>query len=710
MQLGVPTQLIAYYLVILITFVECLIIAWVVYWRNRRQITGAIWGLASIGLGVWSLGFSQYFRPLPEETALFWARITLSAAIINTSLYFHGMNALIGTNQKYRKPIWMCYALSFVFVWLTWFGPLISGLREWTYLDHYIRYQRWLYPLLSLHIGGWPFAAVCLLIKKLRSLTGYKRNQIIYFLIATGIIFLATTLIVVLIEYEIAVPPVVFFVLPFNMGFLAYVLAKARLMEINLAVGKALVYGTTLFVVLLVSLVVVGIVNQIDPDFLSGPQTMLMILIVMLVSAGLAALLPRVAPQAEQALQARLSGGRYRYQEALAGLTSEIATISDADELLQMVVDKIVEHMKVPQAMVLMQDDLTTDFVPRARASLQGANGEVGVLAENTEVIRWLRRHRRSLVEEEVQFRETVSRAGRIAEELEKIGASLCVPMVLDGQLVGTLAIENKISGDMFVDQDIRLLESLCSEVALAVKYRKFEQQMMQASKLASLGTLAAGIAHEIRNPLSSIKTFVQLLPTRPNDPEFQAEFSKLVSSDVDRISKIVENVLSFARSSSITVTEQRIEDVIEDSLHLVHSKLKNKNIEVTKQYQNLPMVKVDKDQMAQVFVNILLNAIEALPNRGGVIRVTGSTALLESPKDTRRRKTPHVIVEIADNGPGIPENIKGRLFDPFFTTKAQGTGLGLSITHQIVETHGGFITIKSSEGQGATFSINLPL
>jgi two-component system nitrogen regulation sensor histidine kinase GlnL len=709
MNLEIAPNLIAYYLVTLVTFVESLMVGVVVFIRNRRRATGVIWGLASIGFGIWCLGFSQYFRHHDPGTALLWAKITLSAAILNTSFYFHGMNVLIGISKQFRIAIATCYLLSVGFMALTWFGPIVTGVREITFLHHYIHYNKAYYPLLTLHLSLWPLVAVAQQVAAIRRLTGYRRNQIIYFLVATTVIFLCTTLIIVPIEYDIAIPPFCFFLLPFNMAFLAYVLAKGRLMEINFAIGHALLFVTALGVVLVVSLVLLGAVHLISPSFLGAAQILFIVFMVLLISATLSVALPMVVPHAEQIIQSRLQGGRHRYQQAITELTTKIATLASADEMLQTIVEKLLEHLKVPRAQVFMQEDLTTDYVARARASLQSRNGGVPLLAENTEVIQWLRRHQRSLVKEEIQFREATDRAGRIAEELERIGASLCVPMILDGQLVGTLTLENKVSGDMFTDTDIKLLERLCSEVALAVRYRKFEQQMFQTSKLASLGTLAAGIAHEIRNPLSSIKTFVQLLPTRPNDAEFQAEFSKLVSSDVDRITKIVENVLSFARSANITIGEQQVDEIIEDVLALINAKLKHKNIEVTKHWNSVPVLRGDKDQLAQVFVNILLNAVEALPDQGGKIKISCTSSMIESPRHGRR-KTPHLTIEIADNGPGIPENIKGRLFDPFFTTKPNGTGLGLAISYKVIEAHEGFIQVVSTEGQGAAFQINLPL
>jgi len=699
-----------YYYLVLFNALVSLAAAGFAYWKNRFRAVGPLFGITMLINGMWCICFAHYYLPLPDDQALLWAKLTLSMAIVFPPFLFHSMCALVDKADRYRWALGISYASSVVFLVLLWAGHVVDGLKPTMYMEHYIRYNRALYPYLSSHIGLWQFVGVVILILTARKASSYKRTQLIYFITAWFVVFLTVNSIIMPLEYDVNFQQLGFLVLPFNLGFLAYVLSKGRFMEINLAIGKALVYATTMFIVLLLAWSAAEIANRLSPGFLGGPQVVFMLFLMLLISVSLAVVLPRLGPLAEQALQSRMLGDRYRYQQALAELTSQIATISSADELLQTIVDRIVEHMKVQRAMVLMQEDVSTDFVPRARASLQPSAADGVLLADTTEVIQWLRRNKRTLVKDEVQLREPRPRVARIAEELDRVGAALCVPMILDGQLVGTLALDHKTSGDLFIDRDIKLLERLCGEAALAVRYRKFEQQMFQTSKLASLGTLAAGIAHEIRNPLSSIKTFVQLLPSRPNDPEFQAEFSKLVSNDVDRITKIVENVLSFARSSTITLSEQRIEEVLDDSLALIQSKLKAKKVEVIKHYGQVPLARGDKDQLSQVFVNILLNAVEAVPGQGGRIEITCSTAMLESPLEGRRRKTPHITVEIADNGPGIPENIKGRLFDPFFTTKPQGTGLGLAITYKIVEVHGGFISVVSTEGQGATFQVNLPL
>ncbi len=242
----------------------------------------------------------------------------------------------------------------------------------------------------------------------------------------------------------------------------------------------------------------------------------------------------------------------------------------------------------------------------------------------------------------------------------------------------------------------------------MAVKYRRFEDQILRKNKLIELGTIAAGVAHEIRNPLASIRTFAQLMPDKMDDPEFKDEFSKLVLKDVDRITKVVESMLAFARPGQVSIADHSANDLVDEAILLVQARMKSKHIEITKQFHEQPILKVDKQQILQVLINLLNNAADALPERGKIRVATGVGAADGTTDGNGSQK--FGIIEVADNGPGIPAAIRNRLFDPFFTTKKEGTGLGLSISQKIVRDHGGIITVSSVEGKGTTFQVNLPL
>ncbi len=231
---------------------------------------------------------------------------------------------------------------------------------------------------------------------------------------------------------------------------------------------------------------------------------------------------------------------------------------------------------------------------------------------------------------------------------------------------------------------------------------RKIQAQLMQSEKLASLGRLASGVAHEINSPLTGILTFSHLLMRRLKDhPELQKEL-ELIVRETTRVSTIVRGLLDFARESRPQKRPCNINELILQTLHLVERQSVFQNIRIAKTLDpQVPIILVDANQIQQVFMNILLNAADAMPD-GGSLAISSRL----SPGDA------FVEVRFADTGCGIPEENLSRIFDPFFTTKAEkkGTGLGLAVSYGIVDRHRGKIEAQSEPGRGTTFTVQLPL
>jgi signal transduction histidine kinase len=233
-------------------------------------------------------------------------------------------------------------------------------------------------------------------------------------------------------------------------------------------------------------------------------------------------------------------------------------------------------------------------------------------------------------------------------------------------------------------------------------RLRENEELLIQAEKLTSLGQMAASIAHEINNPLAGVLVYTQLLSKKVAGGTFKKEealdYLSKMESEVSRCSKIIRNLLDFARQTNPTFRPVDINRVLEQVLSLVGYQAQLQNVEVVKEFgPSLPDVKVDSDQLQQVFTNLALNAIQAMPDGG---RLTIHSSVVDG----------EVRVDVHDTGCGISKENLSKLFTPFFTTKekGKGVGLGLAVAHGIIERHRGRIKVQSEVGKGTTFSVYL--
>ncbi len=237
--------------------------------------------------------------------------------------------------------------------------------------------------------------------------------------------------------------------------------------------------------------------------------------------------------------------------------------------------------------------------------------------------------------------------------------------------------------------------------------WTKAQEQLIDAEKLASLGRMAAGIAHELNGPLTGIVTFAHLMRKRiPPEDKQDAEALDVIIEQANKCSKIIKGLLGFARKGTSEKIQISINDLLESSIAMVKNQAEFHNVQlVFNLAENLPSVTVDPNQIQQVFLNMLTNAVDAM-NDVGTIKIT--TRIVKDETDPNKQ---FVEIEFADTGPGIPPEHMNKIFEPFFTTKpvGKGTGLGLPVSYGIIKKHGGDITVKSEVGKGATFLIRLP-
>ncbi len=223
----------------------------------------------------------------------------------------------------------------------------------------------------------------------------------------------------------------------------------------------------------------------------------------------------------------------------------------------------------------------------------------------------------------------------------------------------------------------------------------EIEDQLRRADRLTALGELSAGMAHEIRNPLGSIRGTAEILRDAFPPEDRYAEFTKIMVSEVDRLNKVLEDFLRFARPDASERNDFKPDQVLGEVLQLTQQQASKKQISIVWDEKKLPAAIGDSSQFKQVFLNLILNALQALPH-GGQLLIESS--LMDD----------QIHLVFSDNGPGIPENDLDKIFNPFFTTKDDGTGLGLAITHRIVKNHCGQISVRNRPEGGAQFTLIL--
>ena len=285
---------------------------------------------------------------------------------------------------------------------------------------------------------------------------------------------------------------------------------------------------------------------------------------------------------------------------------------------------------------------------------------------------------------------------------LGHLSSGVCTGVVSQQQELMALIVvcDDRVS-DAFSAEDLVLLESLALQAAIVLENSRQHWRLQERTRLAALGQMAAGLAHEVKNPLGAIKGAAQLLADpRSTEDTAQEDFVQIILEEVERLDRVVGAVLDYARPSPGQVSVIDLNRVVERTVALEASNPQhNTQLLVTAADESLE-VRADAEQLRQVLLNLLQNAVQA-NDRQGVVRVV-----------TRRRTistTPIVEVSVCDGGPGIPEAVRRLLFVPFFTTKPHGTGLGLAISERIVQGMGGRIEVVSEEGKGATFTVVLP-
>ena len=488
-------------------------------------------------------------------------------------------------------------------------------------------------------------------------------------------------------------------------GFTAYSIVKHRLMDINIVLKK----GTTYVLLMLLLFVPSSLLIILGQKLFYKEINYLFLAFIFSILLLVSIFFYKIKPRTEKAVEQFLFKKYYDYRETLGKFSKAMVTILDLQSLSKRVIETITQTMGVEKASLFLLNEEKGGYELRESRNVEMAS-PVSLLPKGDPLPQYLFKMKEIIIREELAKGANIPELDSVIHQMSSLEAEVSIPLVSKGHLIGIINLSYKFNKDIYSHEDIELLSTLANQMAIAIEnarlyedLKRSKSYMRRADRLASLGTLTAGLAHEIRNPLVAIKTFTQLLPERLNDEEFLNKFLGIASGEVDRIALLINELLEFAKPSEPKLELENITTILDGMILLISTEAKKKQINVIKNYAlDLPPVQIDREQIKQVFLNILLNAIEATPEDGSI---TVKTRSFMKPGGE-----PYIQIEFTDTGCGIPPEKLEEIFNPFFTTKSAGSGLGLSISHQIVEDHKGYIHVESELTKGSSFFINLPL
>lgn len=506
------------------------------------------------------------------------------------------------------------------------------------------------------------------------------------------------------------IPPVGTFLTLIFLYMLSQSVVRDRLLDLYEMAGRLAVLS--LQAVLLAMLFVAMLAFAGERFFLHTVAASLVLLLV----------LDPLRSRVEEWIHQFLFRERFALERSIADMRKHIAHALHVEDLVRVLIAGFEGARRMTHAGVYIAErdgqgfELAGSFGPQGALHIEPAHARAFDEALGP---------RGALVIEQLEAERERARDGRLVREVERLGelidamtamnASLLVPIRGDaGTLYGMLAVRDERLRDAFAPEEVDLVVSLGVQAAVAVENSDHYERIRERERLAALGEMAAGLAHEIRNPLGAIKASAQYIAEADGDSGGGGEFMDIIVEEVDRLNRVVSSFLDYARPQPGIADASDVNTVVSRTVQLLGATLDTARVECRLDLsEGVPPVRIDAEHLRQVLLNLLQNAVQAMEATGGILRV--STVARTTPRgglnelQRGHRAGPTVEIRISDTGPGIPPRVLEHLFVPFVTSKEGGTGLGLAISERIIAAAGGRIDVRSSAATGTTFVIALP-
>jgi signal transduction histidine kinase len=398
------------------------------------------------------------------------------------------------------------------------------------------------------------------------------------------------------------------------------------------------------------------------------------------------------------------------FNRFLSEMNESFSIITDLEQLKDNFSSRIKELLKTDHIYILMLNPDLNRYITVENITSKSKYDELLYFNTSDRLVFWLSVNKTFLnISQDPEVFAFFTRREQELISLRSI--SLIYPFIVMNQVRGMVCIGSKENKVPFDKNELQYLKIFLDQAGFAFEntllyqaQKERTRKMYRADRLATLGELSAGAAHEIRNPLTSIRSSIQFLKRKLNVPA-DIEMANDLISEVDRINEIIEGMLSFAKPQPLKKENTQLKTILAQTVQLVSNTARKKEIDIFLNYQaGRDDIFADPSQLKQLFLNIIMNSIQAIENIPGKIEINVIFS------EGEKKYTPVYLIEFIDNGEGISNENIDKIFDPFYTTKNEGTGLGLSISYGIINQHDGDIEFFSEPGKGTRVKIRIPL
>ena len=702
---------------LLITSLFLLSLGFLVFSKNKKSSLNIVFLLLCLSTSIWAFGFFMVYMSRNAQLALFWNRFGYFGVPFITPTMYHFSVIFLGL-KKQRKFVVIFYLMALYFMIISRSNYFIIGMHQFSW-----GYYKKAGILYTPFLVFWATPAIlsCLNLRqgyKTALLPGEKeRKKYMFIALAIALLGAPSDFIP---GYGIPVYPFGYLTVTICLSIIAYAIVKYRLMDIAVAVTRTTIFLLLFSLVLGLPFVFIAwgkrwLIELLGANWWIAP-------VVLMAALGTSG--PFIFFYIEKRALAILLREQRRYQETLRHAAVDMTRIRNLQKLLDSIMSLFNDAVRITHSAIYLFDVKTDDFLLKAGLNLKKEQPDA--ISKKNPLIAWLEKHKEPLVYEEIKRKSEDNPKSifyDLEEQMRSLNATVVVPCVLEGKLLDVLILGDKLSGKIYTSEDLDNFLDLAREVALATEnallYGNIEEevrqrtaqlvdvqkQLVQAEKLATMGTLAGGVAHEINNPLTAILTNAQMLLSDAKSFDAESKESlQLIEEATQRCRTIVQKLMTYAKRPLETSEVSKVDllNVVKKAISFLGYQFEQENIKIVLSAKDeVYPINGNQNELEQVLTNIILNARDAITKtkKSGNIYITLS------------KNNNSIDIEIRDEGSGIPKEIMPRIFDPFFTTKdvGKGLGLGLSICQAIVEKHEGTITVQSEVNKGSVFTVKIP-